>query len=220
VQHCRPEHGQPKFHTHEQSSNSHRNVFRTSDVPNQCLMKSNTRNSLLQISTLVAVLLPFPLCAQFAGSGTTTVSVSVGPEASIQVDTATTTLTAPGTVFNNYTGTTALTYKIRTTQSTGTGNIQLEVTADFAPAGGPSVASPPTAGDTLTYTCTASAPATACSGSQTSSTTAATSVATFGAGASSAVAGNSASTSWILVNDPKYHTGSYSATVTYTISAT
>jgi hypothetical protein len=45
-------------------------------------------------------------------------------------------------------------------------------------------------------------------------------VATFGAGSSSANAGNSASTTWSLTNDPLYKTGSYSATVTYTISAT
>jgi hypothetical protein len=45
-------------------------------------------------------------------------------------------------------------------------------------------------------------------------------VATFGAGASSANAGTAASTAWSLTNDPLYHTGSYSATATYTISAT
>jgi hypothetical protein len=45
-------------------------------------------------------------------------------------------------------------------------------------------------------------------------------VSTFGAGASSSNAGNSASTVWSLTNDPVYHTGAYSATVTYTISAT
>jgi hypothetical protein len=45
-------------------------------------------------------------------------------------------------------------------------------------------------------------------------------VATFGAGASSAVAGNSGSVAWTLTNDPLYHTGAYSATVTFTISAT
>jgi hypothetical protein len=161
-----------------------------------------------------------PLPGQFASSGTTTVMVTVGPEASLSIGTTTTTLSAAGTAFNNYTGTTNLTYKIRTTQTTGMGNIQLEVTSDFAPSGGPSVASPPTAGDALSYTCTAAAPGTACSGSLTSSTTATTSVATFGSGASSAPAGNAASVSWTLTNDPKYQTGAYSATVTFTISAT
>jgi hypothetical protein len=146
--------------------------------------------------------------------------VTVSAEAALQVTTTTTTLAASGTIFNPYTGTTSLTYKIRTTQSTGTGTLTAKVTSDFSPASGPSVLTPPTAGDALTYTCTVSAPGTACSGSQTASTTASTSVATFGAGASSANAGNSASTAWSLTNDTTYHTGSYSATVTYTISAT
>jgi hypothetical protein len=45
-------------------------------------------------------------------------------------------------------------------------------------------------------------------------------VATFGAGASSAIAGNTGSVAWSLVNDPKYAQGSYSVTATFTISAT
>jgi hypothetical protein len=173
------------------------------------------------IFSLAAALLAAPASyAQFAATGTTTLSVTVSAEAALQVTTSTTTLAATGTIFNPFTGTTNLTYKIRTTQSTGTGTVTLKVTSDFSPANGPSVATPPTGGDALTYTCTTAAPGTACSGSQTASTTASTSVATFGAGASSANAGNSASTVWSLTNDPTYKTGSYSATVTYTISAT
>jgi hypothetical protein len=176
------------------------------------------RNYLL---ALAAALLVAPATyGQFAATWTTNLSVTVSAEAALQVTTSTTTLTAIGTIFNPYTGTTNLTYKIRTTQATGTGSVTLKVTSDFSPANGPSVATPPTAGDALTYTCTGAAPATACSGSQTASTTASTSVSTFGAGASSANAGNSASTVWSLTNDPLYHTGAYSATVTYTISAT
>lgn len=173
------------------------------------------------ILALAAALLTAPASfAQFAATGTTTISVTVSAEASLQVTTSTTTLAAIGTIFNPYTGTTNLLYKIRTTQATGTGSITLKVTSDFSPANGPSVATPPTAGDALAYTCTVAAPGTGCSGSITSSTTASTSVATFGAGASSANAGTAASTAWSLTNDPLYHTGSYSATATYTISAT
>ena len=179
---------------------------------------------LIRISKSIIVLIA-PVCfmgtasAQFAPTGTTTVSVTIGAEAALQVNTSTTTLTSAG-IFADYTGTTSLTYKIRTTQSTGSGTITLKVTTDFAPANGPSVASPPTGGDTLSYTCTVSAPGTACSGPVTSSTSASTSVATFGAGASSALAGNAASVAWDLKNDPLYKTGSYSATVTFTVSAT
>jgi len=174
----------------------------------------------LILLTLLAVLSGVPARAQFAGNGSTTVSVTVGPEAAIQVDTTSTALSTTGTVFNDYTGTTNFTYKIRTGASSGTGTITLQVTADFSPSGGPSVASPPTAGDTLAYTCTVSSPGTGCSGSQTSSTTTSTPVATFGANARSAKAGNSGSVSWTLTNDPRYQTGSYSATVTVTVSAT
>ena len=169
---------------------------------------------------LTAAVISCPAYAQFAGTGTTTLSVTVSAEAALQVTTTTTTLAAAGTIFNPYTGTTNLTYKIRTTQSTGTGTLTLKVTSDFSPANGPSVLTPPSAGDALTYTCTVAAPGTGCSGSLTASTTASTSVATFGAGASSANAGNASSTAWSLTNDPVYKTGSYSGTVTYTISAT
>jgi len=167
----------------------------------------------------VALLMAVSAFAQFAGSGTTTLSVTPTAEAAIQINTSSTSLTSAGTTFNNYTGQTNLTYKIRTTQSSGTGSITLKVTADFSPSGGPSVATPPTAGDALTYTCSVTSPGTACSGSQTASTSSATSVATFGAGASSTAAGNTGSVSWTLTNDPVYKTGSYSATVTFTISA-
>jgi hypothetical protein len=102
--------------------------------------------------------------AQFAGTGTTSVSVTVGSEAAIQVNTATSTLTSAGTTFNNYTGSTAFTYKIRTTKVGGTGAVTVQVTSDFSPVGGPSVATPPTAGDALAYTCTVAAPGTACAG--------------------------------------------------------
>jgi hypothetical protein len=159
--------------------------------------------------------------AQFAATGATTVSVAIAPEAALQINTGTSTLTASGTTFNsNYTGTTSLTYKVRTTKSGGSGAITLKVTTDFGPAGGPSVATPPTAGDTLAYTCTLTSPGTPCSGSQIASTTAGTPVGTFGADAKSASAGNGASVSWTLTNDPQYSTGTYTATVTFTISAT
>jgi hypothetical protein len=144
--------------------------------------------------------------------------VTIGAEAAIEINTTTTTLTA-GSSFADYTGTTNYTYKIRTTATSGSGSITLKVTTDFAPAGGPSVATPPTAGDALDYTCTVTSPGTACSGTQTSSTTSSTPVTTFGAGAKSAVGGNTGTVAWTLTDDPQYATGAYAATVTFTISA-
>lgn len=175
----------------------------------------------LKFMPLLALLLSIAASAAWAQSntGTTTVSVTVGAEASLTVASPTP-LTAVGSVFNSYTGSTVVTYFVRTTQTTGSGSITLKVTTDFSPANGPSVATPPTAGDALKYTCTAAAPATACSGTQTALTTGTTPVATFGADAHTTTSGGSTVTnSWTLTNDPVYKTGTYNATVTYTISA-
>ena len=163
-------------------------------------------------------LLAVPAYAQFNNTGTTLLSVSVGPEAAIRIDTSTTTLATSGTTFNNpYTGITNLTYKVRSTKVGGSGSITLQVTTDFSGTGGPKVTPPPSAGDALTYPCTVSTYG--CGSAQTASTTAATNVATFGANVRSTKAGDSGSVSWSLTNDPVYETGDYTATVTFTISA-
>jgi hypothetical protein len=184
-------------------------------------MKIRRAVMFIWLAGAVGALLQLPARAQsFGPSGTTTLSVTVGPEASISIATATSALATTGTGFNNaFTGGTTFTYKIRSTKTGGTGSIGVEVTSDFSPGSGPSVASPPTAGDALSYTCTVATPATACTGSQTASTTAVTPVATFGADAHSAMGGNTGSLNWALTDDPKYGTGTYTATVTFTISA-
>jgi hypothetical protein len=169
---------------------------------------------------ILGLLSSVSLFAQFGPTGTTTLQVVVATEAAIQVDTATTNLTSAGS-FADFTGSTDYTYKIRTSQVGGTGAITVQITSDFAPAGGPSVAAPPSPGDSLDFTCTAVAPATGCAGTQAASTVAATNVATFGADARSALAGNGGnSVDWTLTNDPQYATGTYNATATFTISAT
>lgn len=184
---------------------------------------------LLITSALLAIAVAFaafPANAQLgSGTGTTTLNVTVGAEAGLTVA-ATSTLASVGTNFTSFTGSTALTYYIRTSQSTGSGSITAKVTADFTPAGGPSVATPPTAGDALTYTSSGTAPGNNGTGAVmaftnvTASTSAQTNVATFGADNRSLFAGNSETVAWTLTNDPKYKTGAYSATVTFTISAT
>jgi hypothetical protein len=167
----------------------------------------------------VCVLLALAGIAQ--AQSTTTLSVSVGPEAALTVTTGTTNLTTSSTTFgSNFTGTTSLTYQIRTTKSTGTGTLSVKITTDFAGTGGPSVGTPPSSGDTLQYTCGTSAPATPCTGSVTASTASSTNVLGFGAGANSSKAGNSEAVSWALTDDPVYATGTYTATATFTISAT
>ena len=168
---------------------------------------------------IACVLLALAGMAQ--AQNTTNLQLTVGPEAALTVTTGTTALATTGTNFTiPYTGTTNYTYQIRTTKTGGTGSITSKVTADFGGTGGPSVATPPSTGDALTYTCTVSSPGTACTGSQTASMAASTSVASFGAAASSTKAGNSGSVAWSLTDDPAYATGTYAATVTFTISAT
>ena len=139
------------------------------------------------------------------------------------------TLTKTGTIFNSYTGSlTGLQYRARTT-STGGGNITVKATTDFPCAsGGPCIATPPTPGDALTYICSGATLGSNCSGTQTVSTTTSTSVVsgipasacTGGGGSCSAADPNTVNLNFILTNDPKYKTGSYSATLTFTISAT
>ena len=175
---------------------------------------------------VIALLFAASLAYGQSGTGTTTVSVTVAAEAALTVNTGTTTLTTTG-FFANYTGTTNLTYYIRTTQTTGTGSIVLQVTSDFGGvgcSGGPCVGTPPSAGDALTYSCTVSNPgnngtATPCTAPVTAKTSAQTNVALFGADNRSLVGGNTGSVSWALTDDPKYKTGTYTATVTFTISA-
>jgi hypothetical protein len=173
---------------------------------------------------IAALLLPGAVqqaYGQFAATGTTTLSVAVAPEAAISVTTGTTSLTTGSTIFgSSYGGTTSFTYKIRTSAATST--LTLEITTDFSTGGvtnKPSVAAPPTASDKLQYTCSVTAPGTGCASATTASTSAATSVATFPATSSSANAGNGGSVTWSLTDDPVYPVGTYTATATFTISA-
>ena len=168
--------------------------------------------------TLVVLVAVSPAAfAQWAATGTTNITVNVGPEAAISVNSATP-LTTGTTLFDDYKGTTTFSYKIRTAQSGGSGSITAQVLTDFSPGNGPSVQNPPTAGDTLSYGCTVAGPGTGCSGSVTAQYQADTNVATFGANARSARAGDSGSLAWVLTNDPRYETGNYQAVVRFTIS--
>jgi hypothetical protein len=168
----------------------------------------------------VTLLLIAPLAHAQLGTTTIapTVSVNVTNEAALKIVDSNTPLTSVGTNFSNYTGTTNYLYYVRTTTGSGSGTIVLQITTDFAPVGGPSVGTPPSAGDALTYVPSISSPGTAAS-VQTAATASTTPVASFGAGAHSTKAGNAASLAWTLTNDPVYGTGSYTATVTLTIAS-
>jgi len=164
-------------------------------------------------------LLAFAGLAQAQLTGTTSLSVVVGPEAALTVNTATTSLTAAGGTFSNpFTGTTSLTYFMRTSKTSGTGSLTVKITTDFAPAGGPLVATSGATGDALTFTCTMTG-GTACATAQTASTTTAATFGTWGTAFSTPKAGDPASVGWSLVDDPAYAANTYTATATFTISA-
>jgi hypothetical protein len=157
--------------------------------------------------------------------GTQTLNLNLNGAGLIYSVPATTPLTNSGAVFSNYTGSISITYRARTTLTTGTGAITVQaLSGDFSPAGGPTLAS-----GTLKYTCSGATLGTNCSGTQTVSTASATNVvalpaaACTGGGSPCSTANpNTVTINFTLTNDPQYQTSAsgYSATLTFTISAT
>jgi hypothetical protein len=145
--------------------------------------------------------------------------VTIGPQAGLTITNGSTPLTAGGSNFSKFSGSTLMTYFVRTTTTGGGGSITLKVSSDFSLVGGPSVASPLSSADALNYTCTVASPGSACTSTQTASTSSQTNVASFGTNVHTNAAGSSAEVDWTLANDPSYKTGTYNATVTFTISA-
>lgn len=155
-----------------------------------------------------------------SGSTTQTLSAQIDAIGKVSVP-ASLTLTHAGTTFVAYSGNLTVSYRARTTAATGSGSLSMQATADFTPAGGPSIAS-----GQLTYTCSVAGLGTACSGTQTASTGSQTSVVTMGAslctgggGSCSAANPNTVLSTFTLSDNPAYKTGTYSATLTFTISA-
>jgi hypothetical protein len=179
------------------------------------------------VLTTLALLLATPaMFGQGSPTANASLSVTVGAEAGISV-VSTPAFTETGT-FTDYTGTTTFTYWIRTgSGATSGGTITVYISTDFSTGGtngGPSVQHPPNVGDTLTYTTTMTAPvegsATAVNGTAAYGSASATNVATFAKSTSSAKAGTTGNTvAWTLVDDPVYPAGTYTATATFTISA-
>ncbi len=180
---------------------------------------------LLNVGTSI-LLVPIPSLAQNTATATQTLQATIVPLGGLFTQASQISLTKTGTTFNAFSGTMTLNYRARTSQGMGQGIITVKATVDFMPAGGPSISTPPSAGDKFTYTCSGASLGTSCSGTQTVSTTTATSVVSLGASACtgggapcSTADPNSANVTFILTDDPKYKTGSYSATLTWTISA-
>lgn len=154
------------------------------------------------------------------GSVNQTLRATLPPIAKVSVP-ASLNLTAGATRFAPFSGTLAVSYRARTTPG-GSGTITVRVTSDFIPTGGPSAAAA-----ALSYTCGSASLGTPCSGTQTASTTVQTPVLTLpasactgGGGACSASDPASVNLNLTLTDNPGYATGSYSAQLTFTISAT
>jgi hypothetical protein len=189
----------------------------------QVICRLKLRPALFMVG-LVVLILPISLSAQ--NTVTQTLNVTVVPLGGLFMQAEPLALTKTGTNFNSFTGTITLSYRARTRQGTGQGIITVKATSDFAPVGGPSIANPPGAADKFTYTCSGATLGVSCSGIQTVSTTTSTNVVSLGASACtgggvpcSTANPNSANVTFILTDDSKYKTGSYSATLTWTISA-
>lgn len=159
-------------------------------------------------------------CRADTGSTTQQLSAQLGPIGKLSVPTSLL-LTGSGTTFVAFSGSLSVSYRVRTT-SGGGGTITLRATSDFSPAGGPLIST-----GALTYTCGGTTLGASCSGTLAVSSTAQTLVVaipgqacTGGGGACSAADPNSVSIGFVLLNDPGYQTGTYSAQLTFTISAT
>jgi hypothetical protein len=170
---------------------------------------------------VLLILASLPLRSGFGDTGSTTqtLNAALSPIAKL-TSPGSVALTRGSTAFTTYQGTVPLTFRVRTTP-TGAGSITMQVTSDFSPAGGPSAAA-----NGLTYACAASF-GTPCSANQTASTSVQTPVLTLpasactgGGGACSGSDPNTVTVTFSLTDDPQYATGSYSAQVTFTISAT
>jgi hypothetical protein len=170
----------------------------------------------------VAAVLIFAPAFLLGATGTTTQTLSATIDAIGKLSVpASLNVTTAGTTFVAYSGALSVSYRARTTAATGSGSLTMQATADFSPAGGPSISS-----GQLTYTCSAASLGAACSGTQTASTSSQTSVVTMGAslctgggGSCSAVNPNTVQSAFTLSNNPAFKTGTYSATLTFTISA-
>lgn len=171
------------------------------------------------IKTLLGV--SIPICAAMASAQSQTINVQLVPAVSITVP-GTVTLSKAGMTFGSFSSpAVTLRFKIRNTQSSGSGSVTVQATSEFAPGNGPRSAN----GD-FTYTCSAASVGSACVGTQTVSTTTTTAVVTAipagtctgtGCGGSNP---QSVQLNFTLANRPQFKTGTYSATLTFTISAT
>ena len=147
-----------------------------------------------------------------------TISVQLMPNGKLSVP-ASITLSSAGASFGDFAGSETIQYRARTSTSGG-GTITAQASSEFTPAGGPAISN----GD-LKYTCGAPTLGTGCTGVQTVRTTSQTPVVqlpapscTGGGGQCSSADPNTVQLQFQLGNDPKFPTGTYTTTLTLTIT--
>jgi hypothetical protein len=147
------------------------------------------------------------------------ITAQLAPAAKLAVP-ATLSLVNSGATFQPFSGTLAVTYRVRTSPAGG-GSITLQATSDFAPAGGPSVAA-----GSLTYACSNATLGTPCGGRQIAGASSQSPVlnvppgaCTGGGAACSATDPNSIQVTFSLDNDSGIGTGNYAAQIMFVISA-
>ena len=149
---------------------------------------------------------------------TQTLNAAVSANAKLSVPASV--VVAAGQRFSGFSAIVPVSYRARTTAQGG-GTITVRVSADFSPSGGPSAAS-----GALVYKCSGATLGTGCSGTQTASIVSQTpvlvlppSACTGGGAGCSSQDPNSVTVTFTLVDDPRYTTGTYSAALTFVISA-
>ena len=167
------------------------------------------------------------VCGWGQGTATDTshsLTVNTSAAGKLHVVQTTATFIRGAALFSAYSTTVTLQYYARTLSG---GQITIQATSDFASCGSPATA-PSVACNAVQYTCGSASFGTACVSTQTLSTASSTPVITLpnssgctnGGSPCGAANPYSVPLSFTLSNDPNYQTGTYTAVVTFTISAT
>jgi hypothetical protein len=152
----------------------------------------------------------------YAASGTTQVSVTVGPDASITVP-ATCTLTTAG-AFANYLGFCGSSFSVRTTKVGGDGSITLSTAADWAAGAGGT--GPTLAGDVFNFGIASGILFGTVNAGPTRIAATATPYNVITAmGANRHASGQAFTTNFSLANNPSWETDTYTINIVYTLSS-
>ena len=173
----------------------------------------------------LAVLGAGRLLAQGIATDTThSLTITTNPAGKLHMVQSTATFTPGAAIFGSYGTAVTVQYYARTSAG---GTITAKSISDFATCGAPATA-PSVACNAVKYTCAAVTFGTGCASTQTLSTTTSTSVVSLPPSSGCTNGGSPCgpanpsgiSLTFTLTNDPNYKTGTYSAIVQFTISAT